>query len=421
MKDRLPPFALESEMAVIGCCLNDPAQSIPEAALKLTPANFYDERCKLVWNLISGQNPSLVNIISVRQMLKDAGDFEKVGIDFLGQCQDAAVSSANLPVWIEELENKRTLRQIIQVATNAAADAYAANGGAMALLDRIESQILKIRPNQLETTGIKALVQQAINKIEVKCLTPDAITGLSTGLIDLDRLTDGLHPGEMIVVAALPSRGKTVLAVNIVVHNALAGTPAAIYTAEMRPVQLVVRSICAGARVNFRWVKTTDIPAMTSAAYKLTNAPLYIEPASGFTINQLRASARRLKQKHNIQLIAVDYQQLLAGEGDNKEQQVSSISKGIKAMALELDLPVLLLSQINDKGETKYARATTEDADSLWKLENDGEWQTDTQPIDLNVEKCRDGSTGQVKLTFLKTFTKFESTSKVSDEDVPTR
>jgi replicative DNA helicase len=223
----------------------------------------------------------------------------------------------------------------------------------------------------------------------------------------------------MVVVAGFPSTGKTALSVNIAVHNAIKKVPAAIFSAEMLPVQLVVRSLCSEARANFKRLLERDQSNMVTASAKIANSPLYIEQANGLSIGQVTAIARRLKQKHNIQMIVVDYIQLLSGTGDNREQVISSISKGIKSMAMELDLPVLALSQLTDDGKLRESRAIGQDADSIWKLENEGDWQPVIQPIKLNIEKCRDGATGKVSLTFMKEFTRFESAARISDEDVP--
>jgi replicative DNA helicase len=161
------------------------------------------------------------------------------------------------------------------------------------------------------------------------------------------------------------------------------------------------------------------VPKMTVAASKLANAPLYIEQASGFTVGQLCAIARRLNQKHGLKLIVIDYLQRLHGVGDNQEQKIASISAGVKDLAMELAIPIILLSQVNKEGMTKHAAATTEDCDSLWKLENDGDWQNQIQPVNLNVEKCRDGETGQIPLLFYKKYTRFENAAKITEQDKP--
>jgi len=331
------------------------------------------------------------------------------GIAYLNQCEDMVTSTANIAEWIETVLNKFTLRKIIQVCTSAIGDAYMHTNGAGEILDRVEAAILQIRPNQKQSNDIKSLVREAIGKIEQKMNNPESLGGISTGLLDLDALSDGMHKGEMIVVCGFPSTGKTALSVNIAVNCATNKIPAAIFSAEMRPVQLVIRSLCANSRSNYHKLTEYDVVKMMPEAPKLANAPLFIEAAHGMTIGQINAVARRLKQKNSIQLIVVDYIQLIGGTGDNREQQISSISKGLKAMALELDLPVLALSQLTDDGKLRESRAIGQDADTVWKLVNDGEWMPKVQPINLMIEKCRDGETGKVKLTFLKEITRFEN------------
>jgi replicative DNA helicase len=410
MKDRLPPHDENAEKCVIGCCITSPVDCVPQAqAALLSDQYFYDERCKEVWRQINALPMDKVDII-------------KLGgnglLPFLSECQNIVPSAANIPAWLEILVEKYLLRRLISVSTNTIAMAYETTNP-IELLDTAERDILAIRPQKTDDSSIKELVNQAIDRIEQKCMSDGSITGLSTGLIDLDKLTDGLHKGEMVVVAALPSRGKTALAVNIAVLNALRGIPVAVLSAEMRPVQLVVRSICSEARANFHKICKEDVPKMTVAAGAISKSPLFIEQASGFTIGQVRAIGRRLKQKHDIQLMVIDYQQRLTGTGDNTEQKTASISKGVKDLCMELNIPIILLSQVNEAGQTKHARATTEDTDSLWKLDNEGEWQPQIQPVKLNVEKCRDGSTGTVHLTFFKEITRFENNSQISNEDVP--
>ncbi len=408
MKDRLPPHDTEAEMAIIGCCITTPVESIPDAQMVImSPEYFYDIRCRNVWQKISEMNPHSVNLITVRD--------EFIQFEFLSECQDMAVSSANLSSWIYVIEKCFIARQIIRVCTAGVVDAYENESS----LDNIESSVLKIRPSKITQDSKNQILTQAIEMIEFKSMNWDKISGFSTGLLDLDRQTDGLHIGEFIVIAALPSCGKTALAVNIAQKNAIDKIPAGVFSAEMRPVQLIVRSICSDSRVNFRKITESDIPSLTVATHRIGAAPLHIESASGYTITQLQAAARRMKQKHGVKIIVVDYIQLLTGVGDNREQQVASISRGLKSMALELGVCVIGLSQVNDEGRLRESRAIGQDADSIWMLENEGAWQPKIQPIKLSVQKSRDGETGEVKLTFFKEFTKFDSISKFRDEDVP--
>lgn len=409
--DRLPPFAFEAEQAVIGCCLLSPLQTLPDCQVLLSLDSFYDHRNKLLWRMISTMPPDAVNVISLRERLKSAGDFDKIGDAYISLCQDQVVSTANLSVWIQELLDKQTMRAVIFKCTEFIGRAYQCNGDAPALLDELERQILSIRPHQPETADIKTLVHSALAEIERRYIAGNALSGLSTGLLDLDKISDGLHKGEMVVIAGFPATGKTALAVNIAVTNALSKVPAVIFSAEMRPVKLVVRSICSESKLNFYRVTENDLPRLSKAAALLASSQLVIEQANRLSIGQIIARARRLKQTHDIQLAVVDYIQLLTGTGDNREQEISSISKGIKAMAMELEIPVLALSQLTDDGRLRESRAIGQDADSVWKLENDGEWKPAIQPVKLRIEKCRDGATGVVDLTFFKEYTRFENRS----------
>jgi len=380
--------------------------------------HFYNLRNKILWETAAGMAADQLDIISLRQTLKDSGQFDKIGGDsYLSECQDSVPSTANLPAWLELLVEKRISRDIIAACARAIADAYEASGDTGAVLDRIEALILSIRPNQKQCSEIKELVRQAIGKIETRFLNGANITGISTGLHDLDRMSDGVHPGEMVVVAAFPGTGKTALAVNIAVRAAFEGLPTAIFSAEMQPVQLVVRSICSESRVNFHRVRQDDFPKMMEAVTRLSSAPLYIEQANQLSIAQICAMGRRLKQKHGIKLAVIDYIQLLRGTGDNREQEISSISKGVKAMAMELDIPILALSQLNDDGKLRESRAIGQDADTIWKLENNGAVQPLVQPIKLAIIKCRHGATGGIDLTFMKEYTRFENMRKIDEND----
>jgi len=391
---------------------------LPEAQQSLNEDYFYDEICQEVWNLMNSMEPSQVNVITVQQRMRDLKSHPDDSIlVFLSQCQDLAVSTSNLPAWIGELVDKFILRQMLSASAELSSMAYRGEISAMEALDRAETRILSIRPAQRVSGDIRSLVIDAINRLEEKFNLQGAPGGMGTGLIDLDKLTDGIHPGEFIVIAAYPSTGKTALAVNIAIHNAMNKIPVSIHSAEMRPVQLVVRSLCSSAMANYHRLTEESLNRMFSVSGRISKAPIHIESAHGQTIGQVCASARRLKQKFGIKIMVVDYIQLLSGLGDNRELQVSAISKGVKSIALELDIAVLGLSQLNDEGKMRESRAIGQDADSVWKLQNDGEWQPLIQPVNLNVEKCRDGETGQVKLTFLKEYTLFKDQQKVDSKD----
>jgi replicative DNA helicase len=351
-----------------------------------------------------------IDQITLGDRLKSAGKLDQVGgYAYLHTLMEAVPSAANVDYYVQIVHEKHLLRRIVKVCQDAVSEALEAPQDVLKLLDGVEQRILAIRPVVRRETDIRALIEEATMLFDRKALSGDSITGLTTGLLDLDRLTDGLHKAELIIVAAYPSCGKTALACGMAFTNALAGVPVAILSAEMRPVQLVIRALCSEARVNFQKLTTHDMMKLPAHNAKLARSSIHIEAVQGATIQQVVAIARRLYQKHAIRLVVVDYIQLLDGTGDNKEQRVSSIALGLKALAMELACPVIGLSQLNDEGKLRDSRAIGQHADSVWMLQNDGQWQAQVQPSIIHVEKCRDGQTGEAKLTFFKTFTKFEN------------
>lgn len=415
----LPPHDDKSEMCVIGCCLLSPKECLPQCQSIIKGIEyFYTVRCQEAWLAMSVRELDKIDVI----VLSQAGGLP---YQFLIECQELVHSVANLPAWLEVVVEKYLLRRLVASCSKIVADAYESKEP-MRLLDDAEREILAIRPSApQQAQDIKSLTSDALVKIERLFTSKGSISGLSTGLVDLDRLTDGLHGGEMVVIAAYPSTGKTTLSVNMVFENALKGIPSAVFTAEMRPVQLVIKAICAEARINLYDVRDghvseSDFGRMTAASARIAASKIHIESIAGQTIGQLIALARRVKQKHDIKLAVVDYLQLLSCPGmDNREQEVSQISKGIKAIAMELDIPVIVLSQLNDDGKLRESRAIGQDADGIWKLSLSGDRVPDVQPIKLVVEKNREGATGSVDLTFLKKIQRFESVSKIGDDSIP--
>ena len=398
---KLPPHDEIAEKSIIGCCITEPMRCLDDIQLAITGDHFYTIQCRMAWEAICDMQPDTIDAVSFSQKIKD--------FPFAIECQNLVGSVANFPYWLEILCEKFTLRKIIEVATGALESVY---GGLLkpgSILDDFERKALAIRSQRTESHTIRELVTQAIEIIEKKYNNATSISGFSTGLYDLDRITDGIHGGELIVLAAYPSCGKSALMVNVAHFNAMAGIAAGILSAEMRPVQLVVRTLCAASRANFRRLEQNGLTRMVVEAGKIAASKMLIEPAQSMTIGQIKAAARRMKQKHGIQILGVDYIQLLEGTGDNRERQVASVSAGLKAIALELNVAVIALSQLNDDGKLRESRAIGQDADSVWILSNKGDSQSENQPVTLNVNKCRDGETGTIDLMFLKQFTKFES------------
>lgn len=425
MKDRLPPFSEQSEKAVIGCCLTDPVTCIPKvSAVATVPEFFYSAGCREPWQIMLAMEPSAVNIITIGDGLKMVG-----GHTFLGECQDAAFSSSNLPVWLEEVNSKYTMRRLIKVATEAIAAAYD-SPDSNTTLDQFEREVLKIRTISKSGSNIRQIVHEALKEIEERFKMQGSISGISTGLPDLDVVTDGLHGGEVVVIAAFPSFGKTALAMNIVEHVVLdLKKPVGVFSAEMSSKSLVVRCICSRGRVNMRDIREgnlgdRDFPRILSAAGSLAESNLIIDDTCGLTTSQLRQRARRMKQEHNIELLVADYAQLFSSAGaENRTNEVDQVSKCFKGISKELNIPVILLSQLTDTGnggiKTKNASAIEEDADGLWLLKRpNGDVETDVScAMELWLKKQRNGPRNVcVNLTFLKPYTRFESAARIEHE-----
>jgi replicative DNA helicase len=455
--DRLPPHSPEAEMGVLGCALLSPNECLGECIEKLKDSGaefFYDLRHQTIYEMLAEMfnTRQAIDVITVQQKLKDKQLLEQIGgIAYLSQLQDSVPSAANLSYYLEIVREKFLLRKMIQTCTEVVGRVYDYEGEVDALMDEVERDVLRISESRAQGSvmATKDLVHKAIDTIENFFSRKGTLTGLATGYADLDRITDGLHGSEMIVIAARPSMGKTSLAMNIVEHVVLEQKlPCVVFSLEMSAEALILRMMCSIARVNLRSIREgfmseSDFPKLRDAAGRLANSKLFIDDSAGLSILQLRARARRLHQQHDIKLFVVDYLQLLHSTArrsqENRQQEISDISSGIKALAKELKVPVLVLSQLNrelerDKNrkprlsDLRESGAIEQDADLVGLLykpnagdDEDGAAaeEADGLPVNLLIAKQRNGPTGDINLTFLKNYTRFESAAKVSDEDIP--
>ena len=449
---RLPPHSIEAEQGVLGCVLLSPNDNLGVCVerVKAGAKVFYDLRHRALYELLLDMydRKEAIDLITVGQQLKDAKLMEEVGgVAYLAALPDAVPSAANLTYYLDIVREKYILRKTIQTCTDAVSRVYDHEGGVDELLDGVERDILGISKEreESESSSIKDLVHKAISTIEEYHQRQGMLTGISSGFADLDKLTTGWHGGEMIVIAARPSMGKTSLAMNIAESVAMdQKLPVGVFSLEMTAEALVLRMLCSRARVNLRSIREgflaeRDFPKLTGAAGKLANAPLFIDDTPGLSILQLRARARRMAQQFDLKLFVIDYLQLLnstSRKADNRQQEISDISSGVKALAKELDVPVIVLSQLNRELEKDKQRkprlsdlresgAIEQDADLVGLLyrpsggEDDDEPEADAEPINLLIAKQRNGPTGEVPLTFIKGYTRFESAAKVSAEDMP--
>ncbi len=465
--DRLPPHSHEAEQGVLGCMMLSPVPCIAEAVglLKVGGEAFYDLRHGMIFDAMTSMQDSgqPVDIITLQQHLKDTRPLDERGrpkegnlldmvggIGYVASLPDAVPSTANLSYYANIVYEKHLLRRLIQTCTGVIGRVYDCEGEVDALMDEVERDILSVSSERAlgeAARDAKALVNLATNKIEALHANQGA-SGLATGFKDFDGITHGLHDGEMIVIAARPSMGKTSLAMNIADHVACElHQPVGVFSLEMTAESLMVRMMCSRARVNLHSINNgfmaeRDFPKLTSAAGTLSASKLFIDDTAGLSILQLRAKARRMTQQFGLRLIVVDYLQLMhstaARSRENRNQEVSDICNGLKAMAKELRLPVLVLSQLNREVEKRgtaeprlsdlrESGSIEQDADLVGLLyrtdskesDSDNEAQAETWPVKLYIAKQRNGPTGEIKLTFLRSFTKFESAAKIDQEDVP--
>lgn len=450
--DRLPPHSPEAEQGVLGCILISPNDSMGECikVLNVGAEVFYDLRHQTVFSTLAEMYDGriAIDVITLQQKLKDKQLLEQVGgLAYLSTLPDVVPSAANLGYYLEIVQEKYLLRKMIHTCTDVVSRVYDFEGEVDELIDGVERDILAISESRAEpaSNDIKELVRGAITQIEEFHQRQGMLAGIGTGFSDFDKMTTGLHPGEMIVIAARPSMGKTSLAMNIAEHVALEQKVAVgVFSLEMTAPSLVLRMLCSRSRVNVRSVREgflaeRDFPKLSGAAGKLSTAPLYIDDSSSLSILQLRAKARRMAQQYGIKLFVIDYLQLLhstARRAENRQQEIADISGGVKSLAKELNVPVIVLSQLNrdlekDKhrkprmSDLRESGAIEQDADLVGLLykpnagdEEDGDGQEqDAISVNLLIAKQRNGPTGDVHLTFLKSYTRFESAAKILDEE----
>jgi replicative DNA helicase len=452
--DRLPPHSIEAEQGVLGCILLSPNDCMGECIEKLKPgqAAFYDLRHQTLFQTLIEMYDvkEAIDIITLQQRLKNTQQLENVGgLAYLSSLPDQVPSAANLEYYLDIVLEKYLLRKMIQTCTGIVGRVFDYEGEVDSLLDEVERDILRISEERVSGTSftMKDLVNKAITKIEEYHANQGMLTGISTGFVDFDKMTTGLHEGEMIVIAARPSVGKTSLAMNIAEHVVLEiKAPVGVFSLEMTADQLVLRMLCSHSRVNLRDIRDgflaeRDFPKLTSAAGKMTSAPLFIDDSSGLSILQLRAKARRMWQQYGIKLFVIDYLQLLhstSRRAENRQQEIAEISGGLKSLAKELGVPIIVLSQLNRElekrgpgerprlSDLRESGSIEQDADLVGLMyreskgedgeEKANELESDAIPVKLYIAKQRNGPTGDVDLTFLKSITRFESAAKVSED-----
>ncbi len=454
---RLLPQSADAERGVLSAFLLDPREVGGICAeAKLAADNFHLGAHKTIYSVLmelwDATKP--IDFITLTQILSDRGSLEAVGgAAYITELFTFLPTAANAAYYIGIVEEKATLRGMIRVCAEFGGRSYDEQEDVPALLSDAEAAILGIAQDRIrgKAADMKQSVLGALTAISTLHERRGEISGLSTGFADLDKMTDGLHGSEMIVIAARPSMGKTALAMNMAEHIAVdLGKAVAVFSLEMSTQQLVQRLLCSRARVNMARVRDgflneRDFPNLQIAASKLASAKMFIDDTSALSILELRAKARRLKQQHNIAAIFIDYIQLLRSTSrrgqDNRQIEIAEISNGLKALAKELDLPVVVLAQLNRNPENRgpsgsgggagrprlsdlrESGSIEQDADVVGLLLRDEYYaDSDTEKEALKgmatliIAKSRNGPVGDLPLTFLKEFTRFETRASEPSE-----
>ena len=444
-------------MAVLGSMLLDPAMAIDVATMKLNFENsFYDPRHQLIFNSLiqlgTQRTRSTIDLITLTDALEKQGKLEDVGgRTYLTQLLYGVPTAANVERYAEIVHDTAVLRSLIRTSINVVHRCYEPTDDVKELLDKIEGEVLAVTGlgEGASTRPVGDLMLGAINHLDKLHSGDESVLGLQTGYEDLDATLTGLRAGEMTVLAARPSIGKTALALNIALNLVLrdAPVPVGIFSLEMSAELLVLRLLCSYARVGLNDIRDGALsPArweeIMKAGQVLRQTPIYIDDSGGLDIVELRAKARRMKREYGIQLLLIDYLQLLkanVGANATRENEVARMSGGIKALAKELSIPIMVLAQLNRQAEQAGQRprlahlresgAIEQDADVVALLHREREIEMEGQPgpnmmkegmeAELIIAKHRNGPTGIIPLTFIPAYTRFESRSRIADEDVP--
>ena len=437
---RIPPHSIEAESSVLGGLLLDNGAWDRVGDL-LTDSDFYRYEHRLIYaavgSLINATKPA--DVITVYEQLQSLGKADEIGgLAYLNSLAQYVPSASNIRRYAEIVRERSILRKLVSASDEIATAAFNTQGKAVdRILDEAEQKIFNIGEEGSRMKqgfqGMDTLVVELLDRVQEMADNPNDITGVPTGFYDLDRMTSGFQAGDMIVLAARPSMGKTAFAINIAEHVALnEGLPVAVFSMEMGASQLAVRIVGSIGRIDqghLRTGKLTDEewPRLTEAIEKLRNISLHIDETPGLTPSELRANARRLaRQCGKLGLIVVDYLQLMSGStagGDNRATELGEISRGLKMLAKELQCPVIALSQLNRSVETRTDKrpmmsdlresgAIEQDADIIMFIYRDDYYNKDSKDpgvAEIIIGKQRNGPTGTVKLAFLKPLTRFES------------
>ena len=439
---KIPPHDIEAEQAVLGSMLTD-QDAVVDAIEILKPEDFYRDDNKYIYeailNLYNKSEP--IDIITLKSELISTGKFEAVGgYEYIALLPDKVPLVSNAEKYMRIVEEKSILRKLIKASNDLMALGYEQNEEIDTIMEQAEKKIFDIMQgkNQRGYSSLKDILVDTFAEIEKLYNQKEPITGIPTGFVDLDYKTAGLHKSDLVLIAARPAMGKSAFALNIASHAAIhAKVPVVIFNLEMSKSQLVNRILCSEAMVDSNKIRTGKIEEddwvkLATALGPLSEAPIYIDDTPGITVTEIRAKCRKLKLEKNIGLIVIYYLQLIQGSGkrnSSREQEISEISRSLKILAKELDVPVIALSQLSRAAEQRTdhrpmlsdlreSGAIEQDADIVMFLYRDDYYNPDSEKkniAEVIMAKHRAGSTGTVELLWLGNYTKFANIEKYRD------
>ena len=440
--DRIPPQNIEAEQAVIGAMLLD-REAIPKVVEVLRPDDYYRESHRLIYNAmleLSNKNDA-VDMVTIIEFLRRLERLEAAGgISYITSLANSVPTASNVLYHARIVEEKALLRRLITVGTNIVTDGYEVNDeDVLTKIDIAEKNIMAVKRSNSsrEFTPIKTLVLNEFNKIEQLHANKGQVTGIPSGFGDLDRLTAGFQPSDLILIAARPSMGKTALVLNIATHVAIQEKKTvAFFSLEMSKEQLTQRMLASEAIIDSSLMRigaleSSDWTKLVNGADRVASAKIFIDDTPGMTVMEMRSKARKLKSQKDLKLIIIDYLQLMGGaktkaNSENRQQEVSDISRSLKALARELDVPIIALSQLSRSVESRQVKkpmlsdlresgSLEQDADIVAFLYRDDYYNPDSEQkniTELNIAKHRNGPVDTINLFFHKKFTKFSDLSR---------
>jgi len=437
LAQRLPPQNLEAEVSVLGGVLLD-NEALNRVLEVMKEGDFYRESHRKIFSAILDlyEKSEPVDLITLTEALKKRDALEAVGgVEYLNSLVNSVPTAANISYYAKIVKEKAILRKLINRSTDIISQVYGVSGDVDDFLDQAERSIFEISEDRVRPSfySLKDIIKSSFKTIERLYEKRQLITGVPTGFTKLDELTSGLQPSDLIIVAGRHSMGKTALALDIAAYAAVeGGIPSAIFSLEMAKEQLALRMLCSEAKVDAHrlrggFLSESDWPKLTRAAGSLSEAPIFIDDTPGLSALEMRAKSRRMKAEHNLGLVVVDYLQLMRGraDSDTREQEISDISRSLKALAKELHVPVIAISQLNRRVEERGDKrpqlsdlresgAIEQDADVIIFLYRDDVYnRSEDNPnkgkAEIIIGKQRNGPTDKFELAFLDKFTCFEN------------